>query len=305
MAVITTGAHPKALWPGVHAWTHLKYREHPMECAEIFGEMRTSGKKYEETVEATGFGLASVKAEGASTTYDTHAQGPTSRYINLAYSRGFIVTREEKDDNQYAVLARARGQALAFSFRQTKEIVAAGILNRGFDSNYTGGDGKALFATDHPIYEGAAQSNELAVAADFSEASLEDLLIQIAQARNNRDHRIAIRGMKMIAPPALMFEATRVLSSTNQSGTANNDTNAVRTMGLLPQGVAINHYLTDDDAWFIRTDVPDGLIGFQRTGFEFTQDNDFDTMNAKAKGYERYVFGWSDWRGIYGSEGAA
>jgi hypothetical protein len=305
MATISTGNHPKALWPGVYKWTHMKYNEHPLEVAEIFGAMQSSVKKYEETVEATGFGLAPVKAEGAATTYDSHSQGPTSRYLHVAYSLGYIVTREELDDNQYAELARNRSTALAFSFRQTKETVGANVLNRGFDSAYTGGDGKSLFATDHPIYGGGTQSNELAVAADLSEAALEDLMIQIAQAQNNRGLPIAIKAQKLIVHPSNMFEAHRIMYSTLQPGTANNDVNAVRSMGVIPGGVAVNHYLTNEDAWFIKTDVPNGLMGFQRTGFEFSRDNDFDTSNAKAKAYERYTFGWSDWRGMFASEGAA
>jgi hypothetical protein len=305
MAVISTGAHPKALWPGIFRWTHMKYSEHPLEITEIFGAMNNSGKKYEETVEATGFGLAPVKAEGAATTYDSHSQGPTTRYMHVAYSLGYIVTREELDDNQYPEKARNRSTALAFSFRQTKEIVGANILNRGFNVAFAGGDGKPLFATDHPGFGGGSQSNKLAVDADLSEAALEDLIVQISQAENNRGLKIAIKPQKLIVHPANMFEAHRIMYSTLQPGTANNDVNAVRNMGVVPGGVAVNHYLTNEDAWYLKTDVPNGLMGFQRTPFEFTRDNDFDTINAKAKGYERYTFGWSDWRGIYGSEGSA
>jgi len=304
MSTISTASHPRALWPGIYKWTHLKYAEHPLEISEIFGEMRTSEKKYEETVEATGFGFAVQKAEGAAVTYDTHSQGAVTRYTHLAYSIGWVVTREEGDDNLYRELAMSRSKSLAFSFRQTKETVGANILNRAFNSSYTGGDGVELISTAHPVWGGGTQSNELSPTADLSEASLEDIMILIAQAKNNRNMNVKISAKKLIVPPSLMFEAHRIVYSTLQPGTANNDVNAMRSMGVLPGGVAVNHYLTDTDAWFVLTDAPDGLMGFQRTPFEFTQDNDFDTSNKKAKGYERYTFGWSDFRGIYGSEGA-
>ncbi len=302
MSVITTGAHPKALWPGVRKFVMGEYTSQPEVYSKIF-DMKSSSMAYEEDVEVTGFGLAKVKAEGASTTYDTHQQGFVKRYTHVAFSLGYIVTREELDDNQYKSKSFKRGKMLAFSFRTTKEIVATNVLNRAFLSAYAGGDGKELLATDHPTLAGN-QSNELAIPADLSEAALEDLLTQIMEAKNSRGMQIAIRGQKLIVPPALAFNAERIMKTTLQPGTANNDVNAIRSMGLLPGGVVVNPYLTaSDSAWFVKTDVPDGLLGFNRTSFEFTQDNDFDTENAKAKGYERYVFGWTDWRGMYGSAG--
>lgn len=303
MSVITTGAHPKALWPGVRKFVMGEYSEHPTEYTAIF-DMKNSSMAYEEDVELTGFGLAPVKDQGAAVAYDSHTQGFTKRYTHVAYSLGYIVTREELDDNLYKSRSFKRGKMLAFSFRTTKEIVAANVLNRAFNSSYTGGDGKELLATDHPTLAGNF-SNELAVAADLSEASLEDILIQIMETKNSRGLQIAIRGDCLIVPPALAFTAERIMKSTLQNDTADNAVNAIRSMGLLRGGVKVNHYLTDDDAWFVKTDAPDGLLGFQRTAFEFSQDNDFDTMNAKAKGYERYVFGWTDPRGLFGSEGAA
>lgn len=297
--VITTGAHPKALWPGVHKFTHMAYNEYPTEYTTIF-DVRSSDKNREETVESTGFGLAQVKPEGAAVSYDSHNQGATTTFRHLAYGLGWIVTREENDDNLYSELARSRSRALVYSFRQTKETVHANVLNRAFSSIYPGGDGKELCATDHPSL-GAAQSNELAVAADLSESSLEDLITQISQAQNSRGLKIRLMPRKLIVPPALMFEAERIVNSTLRPGTANNDVNAMRSMGSLPDGVMIYHYLSDDDNWFVQTDVPDGLICFDRTAFQFTRDNDFDTENAKAKGYERYAVGWADWRSIYGS----
>lgn len=300
--VITTGNHPKALWPGMHAFFGRKYNEHPVEYTTLF-DMERSSKNYEEDTEVTGFGLAPVKTEGASTSYDSESQSWTKRYVHTAYSLGYIVTREELDDNLYEVVSRRRIRALAFSMRQTKEIVAANVYNRAFNSSYTGGDGKELLATDHPTLDGT-QSNELATAADLSEASLEDLAIQIMNAKNSRGLRISVMPRCLIVPPALAFEATRILNSQLQSGTANNDINALRSMGTFPEGIKVNHYLTDTDAFFIRTNVPDSMRGFDRIRVEFTQDNDFDTDNAKAKAYERYSFGWSDWRGLFGSPGA-
>lgn len=297
--VITTGAHPKAFWPGVRKFTHTAYNEYPSEFDMIF-DVRTSNKNREETVEATGFGLAQVKPEGQAVSYDSHNQGATTTFRHVAYALGYVVTREEIDDNLYSELARSRSRALAFSFRQTKETVHANILNRAFTAAYAGGDGKELCATDHPSL-GADQSNELAVAADLSEASLEDLITQISEAENSRGLKIRLIPQRLIVPPALMFEAERIVNSTLRPGTANNDVNAIRSMSSIPQGVMTYHYLTDDDNWFVQTDAPDGLITFQRQAFEFGRDNDFDTENAKAKGYERYSAGWSDWRGIYGS----
>jgi hypothetical protein len=279
-----------------------EYDQFPTEYPDIF-DMKSSDMAYEEDVETTGFGLARVKAEGAAVEYDTHSQGFTKRYTHVAYALGYIVTREELDDNQYKSRSFKRGKALSFSFRTTKEIVGANVLNRGFTSAYAGGDGKELFATDHPTLAGN-QSNELAIPADLSEAALEDLIIQIMQAKNSRGLQIAIRPRCLIVPPALSFTAERILKSTLQNDTADNAINAVRSMGVMPEGAKVNHYLSSDSAWFIKTNAPDGLMGFQRKAFEFTQDNDFDTMNAKAKGYERYTFGWTDFRGAYGSAGA-
>lgn len=299
--VITTGAHPKALRPGVRKFVMGKYDEHPKEYAEIF-DMQTSRMKYEEDVEIAGFPFAAIKDEAASISYASHSQGFTKRYTHVAYGLGYMLTREERDDNLYKQ-AFNRGEMLAFSFMSTKETVAANVLNRAFNSSFVGGDGKELLATDHPLKGGGTMSNELAVAADLSEASLEDLMIQIMEATNSLGHKIAVRPEKVIVAPANVFNADRIINSTLQSGTANNDKNAVR--GRIPGGVVVNHYLTDDDAWFIKTNLPNGMMGFQRTPFEFDMDNDFDTKNLKFSGYERYVFGWTDPRGLYGSEGTA
>jgi hypothetical protein len=263
----------------------------------------SSEKNYEEDTEVTGFGLAPVKAEGSSVSYDSETQGPTTRYTHVPYALGYIVTREELDDNLYEVVSRRRIQALAFSMRQTKELVGANVLNRGFNSAFTGGDGVELFSQVHPTVDGT-QSNELATPADLSEAALEDLLIQIAQARNSRGLRISLMGMRLIIPTNLMFEAERIVNSNLRVATADNDLNAMRSMGMLPDGIAVNHYLTDPDAFFIKTNAPNGLQHFERMPIEFSQDNDFDTMNAKAKAYNRYEFGHTDFRGAYASPGA-
>lgn len=300
--VITTGNHPKALWPGMRAFWGRQYDEHPQEWSEIF-ETKSSEKNYEEDTEVTGFGLAPVKAQAGAVSYDSETQGPTKRYTHITYGLGYIVTREEMEDNLYEVVSKRRIQALAFSIRQTEEIVCANILNRAFNSSYTGGDGTEMIATTHTTVDGT-QSNKLTTAADLSEASIEDLVIQIMQSKNSRGHRIKLMPQKLIVAPSEAFNATRILKSTLQSGTANNDVNAIKAMGILPQGVVVNHYLTDADAWFIKTNAPNGLMRFNRRSTEFKQDNDFDTENAKAKSTLRFSVGWTDWRAIFGTAGA-
>jgi len=300
--VISTGNHPKALWPGVEAWFGRKYDMHEKFCEQMF-DISTSKKKYEENVEVTGFGLAPIKSEGGSVSFDSESQGPTTRYTHVAYGLGYIVTREEQDDNLYATVAKQRAEALAFSMYTTKEIIAANVYNRAFNNAYKGGNGVEMISTLQ-VTEDGTQSNELAVAADLSEASLEDILIQIKNAKNSRGLRINLQGQKLIVAPDNEFTANRILFSTLQAGTANNDINAIRYMGMLPQGIMSNPFLSDSDAWFVSTNAPNGLKGFMRTGLEFTKDNDFDTSNAKAKAYERYPFGGTDWRGIFGSAGA-
>jgi len=301
---INTGNHPKALWPGIKRHFGQVYDKLPTQYADLFNTV-TSDKAYEEYVEVIRMGYAAIKAEGASIAFDADRQGYVARLTNVTYALGYQVTMEEMDDNQYAELSKRRSGYLAFSMAQTKEVVGANIYNRAFDPNYTGGDGKELLATDHPSLSGS-QSNELAVAADFSEASLEDMLIQIMQSTDNRGLRINLRGESLHVHPANAFNATRVLKSVQQSGTANNDVNAVREMGLLPKGVKVNQYFTDTDAWFVRTMLPNGSgpIHQQRKKLVFDKDNDFHTKNALASAIERYTFGWDDWRGVFGSAGA-
>lgn len=300
--VTTSGSHPKALWPGVKSFFGKTYDEKPLVCSMVFDEV-SSNKAYEEYVEETGYGLAPVKSEGASVSYDTDAQGYVERLTNTTYGLGAKVTREAIDDNQYENVARRKAAKLARSMRQTKENVFANVLNRAFNSSYTGGDGLELCSTAHVTLDGT-QSNELAVAADMSEAAIEDMLTAIRQAKDSRGLRIQLKGMKLIVPPELEWDATRILSSQNQSGTANNDINAMKANGALPGGVVVWDYLSDSDAWFIKTDADDGLLMQTRRGVAFTQDNDFDTENACMKTTERYASGWGDWRGVWGSPGA-
>jgi len=285
---------------GVAAWFGAEYEKHPTQYTKLF-DVKTSNKNYEELVEQTGFGLAPVKAEGSSTAYDSHAQGSLSRGVNKAYSLGYIVTREEKDDNLYSEVSMQRAGSLAFSMAQTRENVGANVYNRAFNSSYVGGDGKELLATDHPSLAGD-QSNELATAADLSEASLEDLTIQIMDAKNSKGLKISLQPKCLIVPTALIYDAQRILKSTLQTGSANNDINAIGSMSVIPD-VAVNNYLTDNDAFYIRTNAPSGMCWYDRNAVEFSKDEDFDTDNAKAKAYMRFVPFYGDWRGLFGSAG--
>jgi len=300
--MITTGSHPKSLWPGVKAFFGANYDEHSMEYSQIF-DAESSDKGYEERVHHVGLGLAPVKDQGQSISFEDTAQGYTSRISNITYALGAVVTREAIEDGQYESIANRLARYIAFSIRQTLENVGANVLNRAFNSSYTGGDGKELCATDHVTADGS-QSNELASAADLSEASLENLLIQIMNATDTKGLKISLIGQKLIVPPALTFTANRILESVGRTATANNDINAIKNMGMLPGGVSVNHYLTDADAWFVKTNAPEGLICQDRRGVEFAKDNDFDTENAKMKGSVRKGFGYGDWRGIFGTPGA-
>jgi hypothetical protein len=301
MSVITSGNHPKLLWPGLNA-IFGKYKDLPYQHTQVF-DAHESDKSYEEDVELTGFGLAPVKSEGGSISYDSHTQGPTTRYTNVTYGLGFIETIEAVEDNKYKDRAQKRTAMLARSMRVTKETVVANVINRAFNNAYLGGDGLELISTAHVTVDGT-QSNELAVAADLSEASLEDMFIQIMNATDSRGLRIRLMPKKLIVPPNLAFEAERIVKSNLQNDTANNAINAIKSTGMLPGGVMVWHYLSDTDAWFITTDAENGLKLFNRRALSFAKDSDFDTDNFKHKATERYVAGWSDWRGIFGSEGA-
>lgn len=301
MATITTGNHPKALWPGVRAWFGRAYDEYDPQYMDLV-DVETSDKNYEEEVESTGFGMATVKPQGGSINYDSDRQGYTKRYTHVVYGIGYIVTEEELDDNLYMEVSKQRAPDLAYALRQTKEHVVANVYNRAFTSTYPGGDGKEMIATDHPTLYGD-QSNELATAADLSEASIEDMITQIRQARNARGLRIRIQPVSLHIPVNLDWEANRILKSVLQSNTAENNVNVLRATNALPGGIKTNQYLSSTSAWFIRTNVKRGPRMFQRKAVRFQRDSDFDTSNAKAKATERYSVGWSDWRGVYGTPG--
>jgi phage major head subunit gpT-like protein len=302
MALITTGNFAKALWPGVNAWYGKAYNEYPVEYDKLFDKF-TSRRNFEEDVGVTSFGLAIQKAEGAPVSYDSERQGFVTRYTHVVYALGFSVSREAMEDDMYDIIAQRRAQGLAFSMRQTKEIVGANIYNRAFNASYTGGDGVSLINTAHPNVAGGTQSNRLSVDSDLSEAALEQACIDIQGFRNDRGLLIALRPTSLIIPYTLEFEAHRILKSVGRTGTDLNDPNALKEMGMI-KNVVVSHFLTDTDAWFLRTNAPHGMKYFERRADEFTTDNDFDTENAKFKATARYSFGWSDWRGLYGSPGA-
>lgn len=300
--IINTSTHPKALWPGVKAWWGRTYAEHKEEWPYLFDQF-TSRQNYEEDVQITGFGLAPVKTEGQGTAYDSEQQGPVSRYIHTTFSLGYQVTEEEMEDNLYAKVSNRRAAALAFAFRQTKENVAANVYNRAFNASYVGGDGVSLLNTAHPNTTGGSFSNKLAVDADLSEASLEDLITQMMGATDDRGLLINIMPKCLVVARQEWFNANRILKTVFQSGSANNDLNVLKSTNAIPDGIYLNHYLTAAHAWFIRSNVMDGMKMYQRVPISFEQDNDFDTGNAKAKSRERYSFYWTDPRGLWGSNG--
>jgi hypothetical protein len=305
MGVINTGSFAKALWPGINKWYGEAYKEWPVEFTQRFDEEKST-KAYEEDVGVSGFGLAGEKSEGSPVSYDEAQQGFVDRYVNKTYALGFIVTEEAMEDNQYnlSALGKKKAQALAFSMRQTKEILGANIYNRGFNSGYTYGDGVELFSALHPNKAGGTFSNEPVIAADLSEAALEQACIDIADYRNDRGLRISMMPRTLHIPKELMFEAERILKSVLQNDTANNAINALRSTGMFSGGVKVNHYFTDADAWFVRTNCLDGMKYFNRRATKFGIDNDFDTSNAKFKSSFRCSYGNTDPRAVYGSAGA-
>jgi len=303
--VITTGNNPRLLQEGVARVYGQAYDAHNEQFTMLY-DTQQSRKYFELDVQWEGLGLAPQKQEGSGTAFDSQQQGFVPKYPNLTYSLGFIVTEEDLDDNLYDLFPR-RSRALAFSMRQTKENVGANVYNRGFNSAFLmeGGDGVELFSTAHVRgpSDSTVFSNELATPASLSEASLEDLLIQINQAVDARGLRIAIRGERLIVPPQLGFEAERIMNSVLQNDTGNNAVNAIRSTGMLPAGHMVNNYLTSATAWFIKTNAPMGMTYYTRKASDFQQDNEFGTSNARFKATERYSFGWTDPRGAYGSAG--
>jgi hypothetical protein len=297
---ITRATFPDLLWPGIQAIFGLNYEKLDKEYTRIF-DVRRSKKAYEKVTEATGMGLAAVKSEGGSILYDSPAPGVTNTFTHVTYGLGYIITREAEEDNQYQEVAEANAAALPWSMLTTKEIVHANVLNRAFSGSYVGGDGQPLISASHPVASGTF-SNSL-TAADLSEAVLEDALTTIAQAKNSAGLPIALRAVRLIVGPGQIFNATRILESDGRQGTANNDVNAIKTLGLVPE-IVINHYIDDPDAWFLQTNAPNGLISFQRRDLEMQDDSDFDTENRKHKATERYSAGWGDPRAIFGNPGA-
>lgn len=301
--IITRGAFSKALWEGINAWYGEAYAEHPVEWTSLFDKY-TSGKAFEEDVYISGFGLAAVKPEGEPIPYDSMTQGFVTRYTMVEYGLGFIITNLMVEDDQYMVVAQKRARALAFSMRQTKEVVAHNVLNRGFNSAFTGGDGVELFSLVHPNVAGGTWQNELTTPADLSEAALEEACIEIGKWQNDRGLQIAVMPQSLHIPVDLTFEAERILMSPLRVGTSDNDLNALRAMGKFPKGIYVHHYLTDTDAWFIRNKCEDSMKYFERRGDEFAEDNEFETKNLKYQATARYEYGWSDARGMFASAGA-
>ena len=293
----------KELEPGLNALFGLEYKNYDNEHAEIF-DIESSERAFEEEVMLSGFGNAQVKAEGQGVSFDDAQETFTARYTNETIALAFAITEEAIEDNLYDRLASRYTKALARSMANTKQVKGANVLNNAFDNAYLGGDGKELCATNHPTLAGSF-SNELTVSADLNETSLEQSLIDIAAFTDERGLKIAARGMKMIIPSALQFTAERLMKSKGRTGTADNDINAIVSKGMIPQGYVVNHYLTDDDAYFIKTDVPNGLKMFNRSPIKTSMEGDFDTGNVRYKARERYSFGFSDPRGIFGSPGAA
>ena len=290
----------KELEPGLNALFGLEYKQYANEHAEIF-DTETSDRAFEEEVMLSGFANAAVKPEGQGVTFDDAQETFTARYTNETIALAFAITEEAIEDNLYDRLASRYTKALARSMASTKNIKGAAVLNNAFDSNFAGGDGKELCATDHPTLAGTL-SNELTTAAELNETSLEQSLIDIAAFTDERGLKIAAQGVKLIIPSALQFTAERLMKSTGRVGTADNDINALASMGMIPQGYAVNHYLTSTKKFYIKTDVPNGLKHFVRSPIKTTMEGDFDTGNVRYKARERYVFGFSDPRGMFASD---
>ena len=278
------------------------YDEYPVEVFDLFDKY-TSNRSSEEDVGISSFGLAQAKPEGAGIAYDSERQAFITRYQHAVFALGFIITREMMEDDQYDIVGQRKAQGLAFSMRQTKEIVGANVYNRAFNSTYTFADGLSLINSAHLNLKGGTWSNQIATASDLSEAALEQACIDIAGFTNDAGLLIAVRPQSLIIPRQLQFEAERILKTDGRVGTDNNDLNAIKTLGVIPK-IVTNHFLTDPDAWFIRTNVPNGMKYFERRADEFSMDNDWDTENAKFKATSRYSFGCTDLRALYGSAGA-
>ena len=293
----------KELEPGLNALFGLEYSKYGDEAAEIF-ESESSDRAFEEEVMLSGFGAAPTKSEGAGVEYDSATEVYTARYTHETVAMAFALTEEAVEDNLYDRLSNRYTRALARSMAHSKQVKGASILNNGFNNNFTGGDGKELLATDHPLSVGGTFSNEPTTATDLNETALENGLITISQFTDERGLIVALRGRKLVIPAELQFVAERLMKSEGRVGTADNDINALRSSGAIPERYTVNHFLTDPDAFFILTDAPNGLKHFTRAPLRTAMEGEFNTGNMRFKARERYSFGWSDPRGIYGSPGA-
>ena len=293
----------KELLPGLNALFGMEYARYGEEHKEIY-ETETSDRSFEEETKLSGFGAAPVKTEGAAIAYDNAQEAFTARYTHETIAQGFSITEEAMEDNLYDSLSARYTKALARSMAYTKQVKAAAVLNNGFTSGYNGGDGQPLFSNAHPLVSGGTNSNIPSTAADLNETSLEAAVIQIAAWTDERGLLIAAKPKKLVVPPALQFVATRLLETELRVGTNDNDINAIKNNGSVAEGYTINHFLTDTNAWFLTTDVPNGMKHFVRTPLQNSMDGDFDTGNVRYKSRERYSFGWSDPLGMYGSSGA-
>ena len=292
----------KELEPGLNELFGLEYATYENQHAEIF-DTENSDRAFEEEVMLSGFGAAAVKPEGTSVNFDNATESFTARYSHETVALAFSITEEAVEDNLYDKISTRYTKALARSMAHTKQVKAANVLNNGFNSSFTGGDGVELFSSAHPTTSGN-QRNELATASDLNETSLEQAMIDIAAFADDRGLKVAAKARKMIIPSALQFTADRLMNSAGRTATSDNDLNAIRNMGMIPEGYVVNNYLTDTDAFFIKTDVPNGMKHFQRAPVATSMEGDFETGNVKYKARERYSFGFSDWRGMFASEGA-
>ena len=293
----------KELEPGLNALFGMEYTRYEDETKEIF-ETESSDRAFEEEVLITGFGNAPVKREGDGVEFDTAYEGYTARYTHETIALAFALTEEAVEDNLYDRLGARYTKALARSMAHTKQVKGANVLNNAFSSSYTGGDGLSLVNSSHTLAGGGTFSNRPSTYVDLNETSLEDSLITVSTFVDDRNLTLALQGMKLVVPPQLQFIAERLLETPGRVGTADNDINALKNMGMISQGYAVNHFLTDTDAWFVLTDCPDGMKHFERTSLSTNMEGDFDTGNVRFKARERYSFGWSNPRGIYGSSGA-
>ena len=293
----------KELEPGLNALFGLEYDRYENEHTEIF-DTENSDRAFEEEVMLSGFGEAPVKGEGAAVTYDYAQETFTARYSHETVALAFALTEEAIEDNLYDSLSSRYTRALARSMASTKQVKAANVLNNGFSTSFPGGDGKPLMTTDHPTLTAGDQRNELSTSADLNETSLENSIIDIAAFKDERGLKTAVQARKLIVPPSLQFVADRLLNTPGRVNTSDNDINAINNMSAIPEGYVVNHFLTDTDAFFIKTDSPNGLKHFERAPLQTGMEGDFETGNMRYKARERYSFGFSDWRGIFGSPGA-